>query len=154
MQRGPVKLKWGSKFLKSCEMMNQLCIPLNAHMCSPLISPDLKPVIPEPEVILRFPEVDKLAPPILQLSEVSNHDCGLMSYCPPTHVHAAGCLSIYSRECGLWTSQFVGGLWLQDCSGECKLKISSISGFDSSTFLWLSVCFLSIFCNYTLVNSR
>lgn len=35
-----------------------------------LSSPELKPVVLEPEVILRFPDVDKLAPPILQLSEV------------------------------------------------------------------------------------
>ena len=54
-------------------------------MCSLLNSPELKPVIPEPEVVLRFPEVDKLAPPILQLSEVSNHNCGIMSLLNSTH---------------------------------------------------------------------
>lgn len=48
-------------------------------------SPELKPVIPEPEVVLRFPEVDKLAPPILQLSEVSNHNCGFISPLNSTH---------------------------------------------------------------------
>jgi ATP-binding cassette subfamily F protein 3 len=33
--------------------------------------PDLKPVIIEPEVVLRFPEVEKLNPPIIQLDSVS-----------------------------------------------------------------------------------
>ena len=32
--------------------------------------PELKPVVTEPEVVLKFPETEKLAPPILQLSEV------------------------------------------------------------------------------------
>ena len=33
-------------------------------------SPELQPVITEPEVVLKFPDAEKLAPPILQLSEV------------------------------------------------------------------------------------
>jgi ATP-binding cassette subfamily F protein 3 len=33
--------------------------------------PDLKPVVTEPDVILRFPDTDKLSPPILQLSEIT-----------------------------------------------------------------------------------
>ncbi|KAL5491328.1 hypothetical protein EMCRGX_G016598 [Ephydatia muelleri] len=33
--------------------------------------PELKPVVTEAEVVLKFPETEKLAPPILQLSEVS-----------------------------------------------------------------------------------
>ncbi|CAI7991054.1 ATP-binding cassette sub-family F member 3 [Geodia barretti] len=33
--------------------------------------PELTPVVAEQEVILRFPEVDKLSPPILQLSEIT-----------------------------------------------------------------------------------
>nr|KAG5692451.1 hypothetical protein BaRGS_010161 [Batillaria attramentaria] len=33
--------------------------------------PELKPVVKEPEVILRFPGVEKLSPPILQLDEVT-----------------------------------------------------------------------------------
>ena len=32
--------------------------------------PVLTSVIPDSEVVLRFPEVDKLSPPILQLTEV------------------------------------------------------------------------------------
>ena len=97
-----------------------------AHKCP--LSPELKPVIPEPEVMLRFPDVDKLAPPILQLSEVSNHNCLWLhvnvKLHPPTHMHAAaGYLSVCSRECYLWTSQLVCRLWLQDRSGECVVKV-------------------------------
>jgi ATP-binding cassette subfamily F protein 3 len=33
--------------------------------------PELRPLVAESEVVLRFPEVDKLSPPILQLSEIS-----------------------------------------------------------------------------------
>lgn len=33
--------------------------------------PELKPIEKEVEVVLRFPEVDPLSPPILQLKEVS-----------------------------------------------------------------------------------
>ena len=33
--------------------------------------PELKPVEKETEVVLRFPEVEKLSPPILMLSDVS-----------------------------------------------------------------------------------
>ena len=35
--------------------------------------PVLTPVVAESDVLLRFPDVDKLSPPILQLTEVRTH---------------------------------------------------------------------------------
>lgn len=36
-----------------------------------IFRPDLKPIEKEQEVILKFPETERLSPPILQLDEVS-----------------------------------------------------------------------------------
>lgn len=38
-----------------------------------LCRPELKPVEKESEVVLKFPEADKLSPPILQLDEATFH---------------------------------------------------------------------------------
>ena len=72
MQREPVRHRCASKSWKNCmnkSLDNSGIFFFKDRHCH---SPDLKPVIPEPEVVLRFPEVDKLAPPILQLSEVKS----------------------------------------------------------------------------------
>ena len=45
--------------------------PLSTCVFVSFSRPELKPVEKETEVVLRFPEVEKLSPPILMLSDVS-----------------------------------------------------------------------------------
>ena len=45
--------------------------PLSTCVVVSFSRPELKPVEKETEVVLRFPEVEKLSPPILMLSDVS-----------------------------------------------------------------------------------
>ena len=63
--------------------------------------PKLQPIEKESEVVLRFPETEKLSPPILQLDEVDFH------YVPNNPIFRKMCISaaMDSRICIVSTSR-------------------------------------------------